>query len=944
MRYYEFTISINENAALSVAKSDIGYFDNPVQAINSYLYKNALNNMSAFAFSKDDNSVKMALYVDEKQLSTSKAYETIESQLKKLDRRAKIVDNLTDITRFQFSDDLLESRRRDYCSSYMRIREGANIEYLEFEGDRHAVFNLEERIISLDNRVAHEIYDKTLRNEINNIKTFKNKAGFESNPVHYVVSSETPEAAKDMTDLLVQNLYFANRISSRRVEVISEISTNMFKYNYLESIIEDSYGGVVIIDMTEKLGDSTSDHTLNCEHLCKLIKKHKNNCLFILTYNTGKPGLMYKVLPRIQEYTYIVPIKEGYGDKKTASSYLKSLVKNSHLAKDANRVDEFLKNKLSDRFSQSDVLAYFERFESWCMSQTMFKGYSSFSAFASTPAMGLQLEHDDITTSPSERLDSMIGLNSVKARIHEIIAANVIDRERMIRPGNDYSARTMHMIFAGNPGTAKTTVAKLFGEIAKEQGLIRSGVFKQKSGTEFSPLSQESMRNAFDEAKGGILFIDEAYALGDVTTMLQEMENHRDDVVVILAGYDQAMKQFLGRNDGLKSRIPNWVTFEDYSSNELVDILKLMLKDRGFTASEKCFKVAYNNFDKAVCLDNFGNGRYVRNYLEKAIERQSTRICGSHSTYSDLSEEELFTLDVQDFESESYVADEADTKDASNRLDSMIGLTSAKEVIAKAIASFKMRKLYNDMGLTSEKPSMHMVFTGNPGTAKTTTARLIAQIMKNEGILPSGNFVEAGRADLIAQYAGQTAPLVKKKFSEARGGVLFIDEAYSLCDSQLSGLGDEAINTIVQEMENHREDTVVIFAGYPEPMKEFLERNPGMKSRISFHIEFEDYTVDELCRITELIASDKHISLTPKAMDKLRMIYSVVSTSDDYGNGRFVRQILEDSMMNLAQRLMAMDINSLSKETLTTLEEEDIKYCAEKGKKPAKTFGFGLAS
>ena len=122
MRYYEFTISINENAALSVAKSDIGYFDNPVQAINSYLYKNAPNNMSAFAFSKDDNSVKMALYVDEKQLSTSKAYETIESQLKKLDRRAKIVDNLTDITRFQFSDDLLESRRRDYCSSYMRIR------------------------------------------------------------------------------------------------------------------------------------------------------------------------------------------------------------------------------------------------------------------------------------------------------------------------------------------------------------------------------------------------------------------------------------------------------------------------------------------------------------------------------------------------------------------------------------------------------------------------------------------------------------------------------------------------------------------------------------------------------------------------------------------------------------------------------------------------------
>ena len=146
-----------------------------------------------------------------------------------------------------------------------------------------------------------------------------------------------------------------------------------------------------------------------------------------------------------------------------------------------------------------------------------------------------------------------------------------------------------------------------------------------------------------------------------------------------------------------------------------------------------------------------------------------------------------------------------------------------------------------------------MVFTGNPGTAKTTVARLFAEIMKDEAILSTGKFVEVGRADLVGQHVGHTAPLVKKKFRDAQGGVLFIDEAYSLCDSYENGFGDEAINTIVQEMENHRDDVIVIFAGYPEPMKQFLDRNPGMQSRIAFQIEFEDYTTEELCAITKLL-------------------------------------------------------------------------------------------
>jgi AAA+ superfamily predicted ATPase len=257
-------------------------------------------------------------------------------------------------------------------------------------------------------------------------------------------------------------------------------------------------------------------------------------------------------------------------------------------------------------------------------------------------------------------------------------------------------------------------------------------------------------------------------------------------------------------------------------------------------------------------------------------------------------------------------------------LTAMVGLESAKEVISKAIAKFKLDKLCMDRGIQRDRGSMHMVFTGNPGTAKTTVARLCAEILSDEKILTTGSFVEVGRADLVGAHVGETAQIVKKRFREAQGGVLFIDEAYSLCDSLKGGYGDEAINTIVQEMENHREDTLVIFAGYPGPMKEFLDRNPGMKSRIAFHVTFKDYTTDELCKITELMASKKNIAITEKAMDKLRSDFESARVNDDYGNGRYVRKLLEEAEMNLANRVVQMPENELTAEIITTIEACDI--------------------
>ena len=263
-----------------------------------------------------------------------------------------------------------------------------------------------------------------------------------------------------------------------------------------------------------------------------------------------------------------------------------------------------------------------------------------------------------------------------------------------------------------------------------------------------------------------------------------------------------------------------------------------------------------------------------------------------------------------------------------------------KEIIHKAMAHYKLNKLCIDKGIAREKASFHMVFTGNPGTAKTTVARLFAEILKDEKVLSTGNFVEVGRADLVGDHVGSTAPLVKKKFKEAQGGVLFIDEAYSLCDAYENGYGDEAINTLVQEMENHRDEVIVIFAGYTEPMKRFLERNPGMLSRIAFQVEFEDYSTEELCEITRFMVSQKEMTITDEAINELRKYYDIIREDSDYGNGRFVRKTLEEAEMNLAERLMKLKESKITRELITTIEVCDIPDLSTRKRPEKRKLGF----
>lgn len=376
-----------------------------------------------------------------------------------------------------------------------------------------------------------------------------------------------------------------------------------------------------------------------------------------------------------------------------------------------------------------------------------------------------------------------------------------------------------------------------------------------------------------------------------------------------------------------------------YCSDVLCIFIELT-KKQGF--SKKLLSRFSDDIDIITIPEGAGNRETARHYLTDLIEhspfseykgadipldKEQYKASEIHKIFrkwtNDSLKRNIYTAYQCNLKTEK--SEEKPTGSAYETLSKMVGLQNVKAVINQVIASYKMQKLKNGYLSDQSQTCKHMIFTGNPGSAKTTVARLIAQIFKDNEILETGAFVECGRADLVGRYVGWTAKEVKAKFKQAEGGILFIDEAYSLVEED--GLyGDEAINTIVQEMENRRDRVIVIFAGYPDKMQAFLDKNEGLRSRIAFHINFPDYTKDELMQILEQMLGNMQYTASEGAKQKASEIFEQAVKLPHFGNGRLVRNMLEQATMKQAARLYQTGFSDAdNQKMLFSLDETDFE-------------------
>jgi len=255
-------------------------------------------------------------------------------------------------------------------------------------------------------------------------------------------------------------------------------------------------------------------------------------------------------------------------------------------------------------------------------------------------------------------------------------------------------------------------------------------------------------------------------------------------------------------------------------------------------------------------------------------------------------------------------------------LDALVGLKAVKDEVARLTSLLQIQALRKDRGLPCIETSHHLVFTGNPGTGKTTVARLLSQIYRAIGVVSKGHLVESDRSLLVAGFVGQTAAKTRAVLQSALGGMLLIDEAYSLARGGDDDFGREAIDTLVKFMEDHRDDIGIVAAGYPTEMQDFIDTNPGLKSRFTRTLSFADYTDDELVTIFERLGETNHYSPTDDAITKLRALLAAEPRDQGFGNARFMRNVFEDAVGRQAQRLTSLE--DPTDEQLTTLIADDL--------------------
>jgi SpoVK/Ycf46/Vps4 family AAA+-type ATPase len=582
-----------------------------------------------------------------------------------------------------------------------------------------------------------------------------------------------------------------------------------------------------------------------------------------------------------------------------------------------------------------------------------------FTQFISRGATATIVEKSDIKGYvPEERsvddilkdLDKYIGMDEVKSAVREIAYAVKNSVERAERGLGEQEKMSMHIILTGNPGTGKTTIARKLGEILAAIGYLDSGhVVEVDRAKMVSPYQGETPKvvdRLCDKAMGGILFVDEAYTLAPVSQagdrdnqgaqalekLMKRMEDDRGKFVVIAAGYLTEMDNLFRINPGFRSRFNYFLNIEDYTPEQLYQIMLVFAKEKKYIFSEqaealtkKMITEMYNSRDK-----DFANGRTMRSLFDQICKKQAQRLQGE--SISTMSNEELMTIEDQDIPYEAPQT--VDYTECLKKLDGLVGLGGVKKEISNLAAFLNLQI---KRGETNTFQGKHYVFTGNPGTGKTTVARIMADVFKTLGIVSRGQLVEADRAKLVAGYSGQTAIKTNQLVDQAMGGVLFIDEAYTLKSNDGDSFGAEAIDTLLKRLEDDRGKFICIVAGYTDQMHDFIDTNPGLKSRFTQTIHFDDYTPDELTQIFINLAKGKNFTVDEDTQSAIHREFEQLYLRRDknFGNAREARRIFDAAVERQSQRLVKlMSDPGFQEDDMYKLTQDDLPMAKNETARP----------